>query len=132
MNNIFSSPTFILAHGGPRMSNTEGLSIAILMFVFIIAGLLRIKPFKIPMDLCISSIIPFILVTICIVDYCYKVLPSNGFINDFFTFTVIYPGFVIWEAIGLLFITAFIVDALIIFGVVRLIVFVKQKIADRK
>jgi hypothetical protein len=130
--NDFYSFLSVLAHSGLNMSNSEGVFLLIVMLLLMLGALLSRKTFKLPIDLWASSIIPYIMVAISILCLRFDLWVPD-MIRKFCYTVVGYSGLVFCVNNGILiFSTAFIIDTLLIFGLIRLILFIKHKISGEK
>jgi hypothetical protein len=129
MNDTFSSLNVVLAHGIDR-SASGGISILIIMSLFLFGLLIFRKAGRIPKGLFVSSIIPYIIVTISILDICFECIPKAA---GYFCFAVVfYSSFPFLDTGSSYFLATFVVDTLIIFGIIRLILFIKRKFSSKK
>ena len=136
MNDIFSSSSVILAHGFTTPTVNEGIFVLVVMTIYLF-GLLIYKIFAvIPKGLFVSSLISCVLVSICVLDYYFK-LPIPKVIVDSCDAAVFYPNFltllIFWginNSTGC-FVSAFIIETLLIFAIIRLILFIKHKISSK-
>jgi hypothetical protein len=132
MNDIYSS-SVVLAHGiGPSVEG--GICLLIFLPLFMFGLLIFRKNTRIPKGLFVSSIIPYILVLICILPFYFELqIPKRIDISCFMI--VFYSNFLIMGGLGTgagFFLAAFIIDTLIIFGIIRLILYIKHKISAKK
>jgi len=132
MNDIYSC-TCILAHS-LGTSPGGGIIILIIMTLFMFGLFVYRKDARIPKGLFVSSIIPYILVLISILPFSFKLQIPEMIWLPCFT-VVFYSNFLIMGGLGTgigLFLAAFIIDMLIIFAIVRLILYIKHKISSKK
>ena len=132
MNDIYFCKS-VLAHG-VDMDTKSGIFLLIIMPLFTFGLLIFRKNTRIPKGLFVSSVIPCISVLICILHFSFKLQIPKIIGYPCFA-TVLYPNFLIDGAFGMgagFFLAAFIIDTLIIFGIIRLILFIKHKILPKK
>lgn len=149
MNDIYSSSPVLLAHVLIEQSSNIYAYLAVIsLFVF---GLLLFRIFvRTPKGLFVSSVISYVLVLINILQFCFRLRIPN---------IVLYPCFVvgIWpsylilyyiEVLGerlfgsgfydmfdetiALFLTAFIINTLCIFAIIRLFLYINRKPSAKK
>lgn len=131
--NYFYFFTSVLAHGiGPSIGG--GICLLIVLTLFMFGLLIYRKDIRIPKGLFVSSIIPYILVLICILPFYFELqIPK---IIDIPCFMIVfYSNFIIDGAFGMgagFFLAAFIIDTLIIFMIIRLILYIKHKVLSEK
>jgi len=127
MQNIFSASNFVLAHG-ISVGTRESVFLLIVMPV-IALGFLSFK--KHPVALCVSSIISSLMVTLFVLNYVFELnLPKSEIskiIEGICWSAVFYPGIIFINGGILFFVMPFIIDTLIIFGIFKLILFLKNK-----
>jgi hypothetical protein len=130
-----------LAHGFTTPTVNEGIFVLVVMTIVMTIYLFWLLMYKIfatiPKGLFISSLISYILVSICVLDYYFK-LPIPKIIGESCDAAVFYPNFItlliFWSANSSTgcFISAFIVETLVIFGLIRLVLYIKHKISPKK
>lgn len=128
MNNIYSFSSVVLAHG-INMSRSEGIFLIVVMPLIVLVPLLYKKSVKV---LFISSIIPYVIVTLSILDFSFGLFPHNSIVMKIFSVAVLYPGFIFLNTGGFFFLAAFIIDTLLIFGLIRLVLYIKHKVSAKK
>jgi hypothetical protein len=141
MNDIFSCSSIVLAHG-PNISFIGGVSLLIVMFLFVFGLWIFNLYDKISKELFLSSIISYVLVLINILYFmcpllipkiilypCYWAVchPSYYIINGLFRSMDIFGN-----NISALFLVGFIIDTLIIFAIIKLILFIKHKVSSKE
>jgi hypothetical protein len=130
--NAFISSSFVLAHGFTTTSTSDKIGVLIVIAIFLL-GLLICKMLnKISKALLISGLISCALILICILDYYFE-LPIPKPIKEFANAVVWYPNFInfmmFWsmnDSTGF-FISALFVETLIIFALIRLLLYTKHK-----
>jgi hypothetical protein len=132
MNDVCSFSFGVLAHGiGPSVGG--GICLLIVLTLFMFGLLIFRKDTRIPKGLFVSSIIPYILVLISIHPLFFELqIPER--IYDPCFMIVFYSNFPIMGGLGTgagFFLGAFIVDTLIIFGIIKLILYIKRKITAK-
>jgi predicted neutral ceramidase superfamily lipid hydrolase len=134
MNNVFTS---VLAHGFQKSNSSGGLIVFIVMTFFAFGLLIFRKNAKIPKGLFISSLISYVLVSICMLQYFFKLQIPKIIWEPCFV-VVFYPNFltmsVFWalESRNGFFVAAFFVETLVIFGLIRLVLYIRHKISAKK
>lgn len=134
MNDVCSFSFGVLAHGFD-ISRGSGISLLIIMSLFVFGLLIFRKDARIPKGLFVSSIIPYVLVLICILQLSFELqVPdaTTGYICFAAVFYLNLPMIFIFGTGSGFFFAAFIIDTLIIFGIIRLILYIKQKITVKK
>ncbi|MGA2915791.1 MAG: hypothetical protein ABSE89_07170 [Sedimentisphaerales bacterium] len=130
MNDIYcSSLSGVLAHG-VDMNAGSGISLLVVMSIIVFMLLICKNDVKMPKGLFVSSIIPYVLVLICILHFSFELQIPKIIGYPCFA-AVCYPSFFlifIFGMGGIFFLGAFIIDTLIIFGIIRLILYIKGKI----
>jgi uncharacterized membrane protein len=132
MNDIYFCKS-VLAHG-LQMSASSGIYLLIVLAFFIFGLFVYRKDARIPKGLFVSSIIPYILVLISILQFSFDLQVPD--VIGYICFAAgFYPNFLIDGAFGMgagFFLAAFIIDTLVIFAIVRLILFIKHKVSAKK
>jgi len=130
MNDIYFC-TYVLAHSGLRISAGGGICFLIVLVLFMFGLLIFRKNTNIK-RLFISSIIPYVLVAITMMDFFDLYVPY--IVRKFCTTVVWYSGLIFANtgSLACFLVAAFIVDTLIIFGIIRLILFIKHEISGKK
>ena len=128
--NYFYFNTFVLAHG-IDMNRRGGVFLIIVMSLFVFCSLMFRKYLKMPRGLWGSFVVPYIIVTISILDFSFDLFAPTSIVVKICSIAVFYPGFIFSNAGFLFFVAAFIIDTLIIFGLIRLISFIKHKILPK-
>jgi hypothetical protein len=128
MNDIYSCSSVVLAHG-IDMSAGVGIFLIIVMPLLVLTPLLYKKSIKV---LFISSIIPYIIVSISILDFSFNLFAPTSIVVKICSVMVFYPGFIFSNMGFFFFVAAFVIDTLIIFGIIRLIIFIKHKVSSKK
>jgi len=122
-----------LAHGFDISRDSGGLLLIVMSF-FAFGPLLFRKNFKVPRGLWVSSIIPYVLILVNILQLSFglKIPDVWGFVCFMAIVYLNFPlGFTFGTG-GVFFFAAFIIDTLIIFGIIRLILYIKGKISAKK
>jgi hypothetical protein len=133
MNDFYSSSTIVLAYS-LHMSLANGIYLLIAMTLFVFGPLLFRKAVEMPKGLFVSSIIPYVLVLVNILEFLFKLQVPDAIGNLCFA-AVFYPNFLANGAFGIgagFFAAPFIIETLCIFAVVRLILFIKHKVLSKK
>jgi uncharacterized membrane protein len=133
MSDFFSSSTVVLAYS-LHMSRANGIYLLIAMTLFVFGPLLFRKTVEMPKGLWVSSIIPYVLVLINILEFLFK-LQVPGVIGDFCFAAVLYPNSLANGAFGMgagFFAAPFIIETLCIFVIVRVILHIKHKFSAKK
>jgi hypothetical protein len=131
--NDFYFCTSVLAHG-IDMSADNGICLLIIMSLFALGLLISRKNSQIPKGLVVSFIISYLLVSVSILDLSFE-LQIPYIIGNICFAAVLYPNFLIMGIFGMgtgFFMAAFIIDTLVIFAIIRLILFIKHKISVKK
>lgn len=138
MSDVFASSFGVLAHG-IEMSSEGGMIVLIIMTYYLLVVmafylyvlLIRRKKVKILRGLFVSSLISYVLVLINILYFSFMWHIPKSIENTCFSaaFLPSSPAiFIFWgseDASGF-YMVAFIVDTLIIFGIIRLILYIKK------
>jgi hypothetical protein len=132
MNDIYFI-TKVLAHGFD-VDRSSGVLLLMVMALFIFGLFVYRKDARIPKGLFASSIISYLLVLMSIMEISFELemLDIWGFVCFMAIFYLNFPMVFIFGTGSVFFFAAFIADTLIIFGMVRLILFIKQKISAKK
>ena len=133
MNDVFSFSFGVLAHG-IEISRNGGIGLLIVMTFYVFMLFVFKKTVGIPRGLIVSSIIPYFLVLISIlqISFEWQVPEVIGFICFFTAFFVSFPLLFICGTWAVFFGVSYFIDTLIIFGIIRLILFIKNKISAKK
>ena len=148
MNDFFSCSSVVLADG-IDMSAFGGIYLLIVMALFVFGVLLLEKFAKGPKGLFISSVISYVLILIIILSFPFSLWAPNAI--TYFCLVVISPvfyivGFIedltdqlfgpVWWIITnrtiFIYVTTFIVSTLLIFALIKLILYIKHKVSSRK
>jgi len=147
MNDFYSCSSVVLAHGdfGISIRSLTYLLIAISLFVF--GPLLLRKLIRMPKGLFISSFISYVLILIIIYyisfDFqnimslpCFFVMFPNlfilGFIERVFGQMGAFSRWIGSNEIAIIYLATFIMNTLYIFVIVRLILYIKDKVSSKK
>jgi hypothetical protein len=131
MNDFYSCSSVVLAHGFD-ISRSSGINLLIVMPLLVLVPLIYKKSIKV---LFVSSIIPYVLVLISILQVSFELkVPdeTTAYICFAAAFYLNFPLIFIVGMNGGFFFAAFIVDTLIIFAIIRLVLFVKQKVSSKE
>jgi hypothetical protein len=133
MNDIFSSLNVVLAHGFD-ISRDSGVSLLIIMSLFVFVPLFLKKSINMPKGLWASSIVPYVLVSINVLQLSCGLYISKT--TEFICLMAIgCPNFFLMLIFGSgieFFMAAFVIDTLCIFAIVRLTLFIKYKFSSKK
>ena len=125
--------SFVLAHG-IDMYASSGICLLIVLALFMLGLLIFRKDARIPKGLFVSTIIPFILVLISILIFSFGLWVPDVVKNPCFM-AIWYPNLLIMGAFGMgvgFFTSAFIMDTLIIFAILRMIIYIRSKLLFKK
>ncbi len=128
MNDFYSCSSVVLAHGGD-VDCIGGILLLSVMSIVVWGSLIWKKKW-----LFVSSLIPYVLVSVFILQVPFGVKIPDSIVS-FCLDMAFYPCLRIPLILGInsgLFLGIFIVDTLIIFGIIKLILFIKDKVSSKK
>jgi len=128
MSEIYSLSSAVLAHG-LDVDCTGGILLLSIMSIVVWGSLIWKKKW-----LFVSSVIPYVLISVFILQFAFEVKIPDAIVY-FCLDIAFYPCSHIPLILGInsgLFLEMFIIDTLIIFGIIKLILFIKHKISSKK